>query len=143
VAFGLFIYFAIIPYHVEHTPHPGLSPAFLPILITWFLIITGAVLIGQCIWKRKRRKPAFHVSWDREEKNHGLKILSVSILYVYFISTLGYIVATPLALVAFMILMGARRWRTLLITVGLFTSLIYLIFEYFLKISLPMGTLFS
>ncbi len=143
IAMGGIIYYVLIPYQVDQMPHPGLSAAFFPELITWFLIMIGAILIVQSLWGERRGKSTFQIQWDREERNNGLMIVAISVLYVYLISSLGYFLATPVGFACLMIMMGVRRWWTLVISICLFTLIIYLFVEQFLKISLPGGKLFS
>jgi len=143
IAIGAIIHYVLIPYHVDQTPHPGLSASFFPELITWFLIMIGAILIVQSLWMGRREKSTFQIQWDRRERNHGLMVIAISVLYVYLISTLGYFIATPVGFAGLMVMMGVRRWWTLVISICVFTLIIFLFVEKFLKISLPGGKLFS
>ena len=66
---------------------------------------------------------------------------AILIAYAVLLETVGYLLLTPVALVALCVFLGFRRWFVMLVTVAGFTALVYVGFRYGMKILLPEGLL--
>ena len=64
------------------------------------------------------------------------------VIYCTALSTLGFYIASALFLPLSMILLGARKPLTILLTSGGVLLFVYFVFARLLEVSLPMGTLF-
>lgn len=145
IVFSGIIYFIILPIQVDQTPGPGLSAAFFPKLILWSLVLNATVIIVLNVLNQDenpQKNKQYNFEWGRRERKLSLSVMTVCVLYVYFMDILGYLVATPLSLGGLMLLLGARRWMTIFVSVFLYTFILYVVFGYLLNINLPQGILF-
>jgi putative tricarboxylic transport membrane protein len=68
-------------------------------------------------------------------------LIATCFAYVLAFAPLGYILATPLFLVAAMAILGERHWGRAIVIAVLFTAIFYLIFAQALGVRLPVGPL--
>jgi len=91
--------------------------------------------------KRKENKPPEKMNIAvKPVRFWGLFLLLV--LYCAALSRLGFYLASALFLPLSMVLLGAKKPLTILLTSGGVLLFVYLIFARLLEVSLPMGTLF-
>ncbi len=120
----------------------ALSPLFFPRLVA-----VGVGLLGGLLFFRGRSRP------DTLRAGEGFRLprqdaarvggtLALLVLYLAGLDTLGYLLATPLALVALKVFLGARRWVVIGAVAVVTTVAIYLGFQKGMSIILPEGTLF-
>jgi putative tricarboxylic transport membrane protein len=62
-------------------------------------------------------------------------------LYVAVFEPVGYLIATPLYVVAILFIHGGAPWRTLFVAPVLITTVLYLTFRFGLRIPVPGGVL--
>jgi putative tricarboxylic transport membrane protein len=118
-------------------PHdPGFM--FLPQILAGALIVLSVLLILQQIVSRMPRpKEAPPDRLDSREWLRTVGVLGVTAGYIALLQWLGFLVVTPVYLIAAMILSGAR-WRVSVgATAVAVTGIIYVSFVYFFKVSLP------
>jgi hypothetical protein len=87
--------------------------------------------------KKEARYMRDKVQW-RRMLPHGAWVLGLA-LGIYI---LGYIVITPLFLIAYMRWLKVK-WRTIIIDTVLVSVIIYFVFQFFLKVELYPGLLFK
>jgi putative tricarboxylic transport membrane protein len=68
-------------------------------------------------------------------------LIAACLGYMLAFAPLGYILATPLFLVAAMAILGERHWGRAIIIAALFTAIFYLVFAQALGVRLPVGPL--
>ena len=118
-------------------PHdPGIM--FLPQILAGVLIFLSVILILQQIVSRiPRPKEAPPDRLDSREWLQTVGLLGVTASYIAFLPWLGFLLVTPVYLIAAMLLSGAR-WRVSVgATAVAVTGVIYVSFVYFFKVSLP------
>lgn len=64
----------------------------------------------------------------------------IGIAYVYMIPRIGFFIATPIVLMGFMFLLGARHWFKILFSVSLVEGFMLLVFVRLLYLPIPEGT---
>ncbi len=114
---------------------PG--PGFFPFSLALMLIAFSIVLIAKS-WQREEQPLPFWPSrgWVRPLLGAG-----IFLLYALFLPPLGFILTTFFFLICWMWVIERIRWATILpISIGV-TSVLYLIFSYFLEVPLPAGFL--
>ena len=149
VAFAVLYYVVVIPDQVTVPRFEvgggvgGLaaSPLFFPRLMA---VALGA--LGACLLVRgySRSRSLANGEGFAFVANEGLRVAgTVAILstYVALLDTIGYVLLTPVALVALSAFLGFRRWWVMLATAVVFTATVYGIFRYGMKILLPEGLL--
>jgi len=118
-------------------PHdPGLM--FVPQILAGALILLSVLLILQQIVSRMPRpKEAPPDRLDSREWRQTVGLLGVTAGYIALLPWLGFLLVTPVYLIAAMRLSGAR-WRVSVgATAVAVTGVIYVSFVYFFKVSLP------
>lgn len=142
--FCIFTYFYIIPRYIMvwgKQTTPTLSPTFFPkfcviliaILAFFLLIISGRKT------KEERKKPML----GKKEKIRIILTMLAVFAYIYLIGLIGYWIMTPIFLGTIMIFFGVRDWRTVAFVTLLSVVGIYIFFQKFLKILLPLGSFFE
>ena len=115
----------------------GVSARSMPRLWIFFLLVSGImVLVQMLLGKEDPDAPLGR--WQL-----AVAVIVLSILSVFLFSYIGYYVSSGLFIVAFMLMLGERKPIPLVVTPiawGLFT---YFVFNKFLFISLPVGSLFQ
>lgn len=119
----------------------GLSPAFFPNAILVVLCGLSIMLVLTNLLSQHKTKP--RQVFDTESYINFIWVCLItfgSCLGLYYF---GFLVVSPLVIVATMLLMGEKKW-SLILTIGIVCPfVIYLIFATLLKKPLPVGILFS
>jgi putative tricarboxylic transport membrane protein len=143
---ALLIVFAVaIVWHVrDFPPMPGqtFGPALFPTLIAVALILSG-VLLAVGSLRGGRRQPVIELdAWVRSPRLlfDFFLALGAALFYILFSEALGYLIAAPLALLAFLIATGTRPFAAVPVAL-LVPLLIHYIFYTLLKVPLPWGLL--
>jgi Tripartite tricarboxylate transporter TctB family len=118
-------------------PHdPGIM--FVPRVLACGLILLSVLLILQQIFPRlprpKEMPPLRLVS---REWLQTFGLFGLTITYTGLLPWLGFLLVTPIYLVAAMLLSGARSRVSTGVTAVFATGVIYLSFVYFFRVSLP------
>ena len=126
-----------------------LSPAFWPgVLLTIGIVLSAIYLVMAVIWARRGPQPEDdeeHAPAGDSPDQSGsvLKLVLGFVLvgaYIYLLAPIGFVPATVLFSLAFLILTGERRWWVLVaFPVGAVTVLLGM-FTQLLVVSLPRGT---
>lgn len=139
------------------TKTENLGPAFFPTLLAAALAFLALLLVIAGLFPRgASRKDKGAAALDGaerlEEDAFGAEVIArkplfaavgLSFLYVGLISVLGYLVSTPLFLIALIRLLGYEKWvNNVIASVGL-TAALYLLFVVALGVHLPEGIFFS
>jgi len=146
VLFCIFIYFYIIPHYVS-VVYQGKTevfvylPTIFPRFITIFIAILAFLLLNvQKEAKEEKKEPIL----EKEENTRVLlKTMVIVFAYIYSIDLIGYWSATPIFLGTMVIFLGIRNRRTIIFTTLLFPVGVYIFFQKFLKIFLPLGSFFE
>jgi putative tricarboxylic transport membrane protein len=85
-------------------------------------------------------KPKFNV--EKKAASLFLAAVAVIVIYVSLVSTVGFILMTPLLMVAMMWLFGERHFVKMAVIAVVTTVLVWLLFTEVFMIFLPAGRLF-
>lgn len=157
VAFGLFVQFVLIPTQISQLSRAilatGVSPRAFPSVAAWGVTVFGAVVAARDVrvaLLRARERAANgpdNAQPDAPVREPGARVdlrglgifFGVLVLYVALLPVLGHLIATPLAIVAFMVLLGERRvWLLAVTSIGT-TVTMSLFFRVLLSTILPTG----
>lgn len=115
----------------------GVSARSMPRLWIFLMLVSGIMVIWSILTGKE----------DPDEPlgrwKLAVAVVVLSVLSVFLFSYIGYYISSGLFIVAFMLLLGERKPVTLVVTPiawGLFT---YFVFNKFLFITLPIGSLFQ
>lgn len=140
---GIFIIVYLIPFHIEDESASSLSPRFFPYFSATLLALMSALLTFQNYLKIRTLSTKKTEEEQKEKPMSRSDVLrpwlGVVILGIYFylFEMIGFLYATPIAMIALMWLFGQRKKTTLVFTSFIITAALYLIFEKGLKV--PLG----
>ena len=118
-------------------PHdPGI--VFVPRILASALIFLSVLLILQQIVPRlPRPEEAPPEPLDSREWFQTVGLFGLTVAYTALLPWLGFVLATPIFLVAAIFLSGEHRGARTGITAVVVTAVIYVSFVYFFRVSLP------
>jgi putative tricarboxylic transport membrane protein len=134
----LWLAFTYIP-AARVTGEPG--PRAFPVVLGATLLALGIVISTAAWWRETRKTPAIAVKIlsNREARIVG-GTFALLILYAFVMEQLGFLIATPLAmLLAMGGLLGIREWRFMLVFASGSTAICWLFFVKLLETPLPRG----
>jgi hypothetical protein len=122
------------------------TAARLPDLIGWVVVLLACLAIVQVLfdWRRQRAAGTLVVfpAPDWRAVGIGGAFLALILIYALSINMVGYLIATPLfMLIPFLILRPIGRVAAIA-TAGTVTVFIWLVFFWFLRLSIPLFPVF-
>jgi len=132
---------------VEQNMHTGggeqnaaLFPGLLSSLLLFLIVLkTASILVTSR--NRTDKEEQDIVIFEKEGRKRLATVFFVFVLYLIGLATLGYYVATPLALAAFFIVLGLRNPLTIFsLSLGV-TLIVWYTFGTLLRVILPVGML--
>ncbi len=151
-SFVVVLYF-LIPSQIDmiETQHLSMSPAFYPRLV---IIATALLALIYLVSSFLREKKKIAVSKELEGVHKGVDILGdnphrtlttagILLGYIYLLEFMGFLIATPIGLAAFMFHMGNRRIKIFCLAMIIVPLVAYYFFQKVMLIMLPSGSLFE
>ena len=112
------------------------GPAAIPIILCVSLIILGAVLaVGGFLVKKKAAEPFI----QKRDVILVAELTGTCLLYIILLQVIGYLLATPLLLAAILLIVGTRKWKTIIMVSLITTVVLFLLFYSLLQVNLPLG----
>jgi hypothetical protein len=145
---ALVVIFYIIPNFIvleEEFAFISLSPAFFPTLAAWIIAGLAAGRFVLIFIKEKSApvKRAGEAWLSRDEERNAYKSALVIIAYVLSMKYIGFLVSTPLALAALLVLQDFKKpKRIILISISV-ALCVYLFFFYVMQVHFPKGRIFE
>jgi putative tricarboxylic transport membrane protein len=133
---GWYLWLTIAAPHRRLPYDPGIM--FVPRVLACGLILLSVLLIFQQIFPhlpRPKEMPPLRL--DSREWLQTFGLFGLTITYTALLPWLGFLLVTPIYLVAAMLLSGARSRVSTGVTAVFVTGVIYLSFVYFFRVSLP------
>jgi putative tricarboxylic transport membrane protein len=116
----------------------GPGPDYFPKLAA---IILGLLAIMLIFKKEKQDGEVYEISGKSSALLFVLGFV-VMIVYAILIQWLGFSISSVLVAISWMVLMGIRKWVTLLVASVLISAGITYVFEYLLSVPIPHGILY-
>ena len=118
------------------------GPRMFPLIVSSLMIAIGvAHILGA--WLVRRRLPA-----DSEEKKkengsikHVILICIACGVYCLLLESVGYLIMTPLLIIAIMMSVGERKIGSILTTTVVVSAFLFCVFYYALNVRIPLGIL--
>ena len=117
------------------------SPLFFPRLMATLLGMLGLAIFVRGHSRSRNLSDGEGFPFEVGEVLRVAGTAAILIAYTLLLETFGYVLLTPLTLIALCVFLGFRRWFVLLVTAVGFTVLVYVGFRYGMKILLPEGLL--
>jgi len=140
------VVYLIIPVEIQelmrYDASTGLSPSVFPKLSVFLIGLFSALLVFSGLRSEDATARGNGEALKIGSRTRVVTTLIILAAYIYLISILGYLVATPLALGLLMWYFGERRWLLILALAILATMGISVFFRYVMYIILPEGILF-
>ena len=126
-----------------------LGPRVFPYALGMGIMLCGLLLgIGAFFRWQPERAGLLSDAGGAEEVEKGpfsptrlLAAVVATAIYVAAFEPVGYLIATPLYVVAILLIHGGAPWRTLFVAPVLITTVLYLTFRFGLRIPVPGGVL--
>ena len=148
LAGALLVIFYVIPNFIvldEEYAFISLSPAFFPTLAAWIIagLAAGQFLLVLVQEKAVPMKRAGGEWLSREEEINAYKSALVIIVYVIAMKYLGFLISTPLALAALLLLQNIKKPVKVVIVSISVAVCVYLFFLYVMQVHFPKGRFFE
>lgn len=136
---ALLAIFVIIPAGIDS---PGdvniraLAPDFWPNIVMTFLAIIGLIIAiqGYATGKKTTQKTPIHTRYWR-----AVSAIILLFIYYWLLQTLGFVIASCIALLAFCLLAGERRLYYVLPLAILLPLLLFYFFTHIATVAIPLG----
>lgn len=127
-----------------------LGAGFFPILLTITLVVLSILLLGSSFFSRKNQDGKAAIAggerleedaFTAEEISYPilLSTMGLSILYVALLNFSGYLLTTPLFIIALVRILGMKQWVNIIALAAVLTAALYLLFGWALGVPLPAG----
>ncbi|MBW2004346.1 MAG: tripartite tricarboxylate transporter TctB family protein [Deltaproteobacteria bacterium] len=141
LVFSAALYFLIIPHGIEHgRTGTGLDPAFMPDLIAVILAILSLLLILSRYVTRGSKASLGNV---RFFPLRTMITIALFITYITITPMVGYLPATGIILLTYLLFFGARKWVTIVMVTVTLPLILYWFFAKVMLVMLPTGILFG
>lgn len=117
------------------------SPLFFPRLMAALLGALGVIISVRGHSRERNLRDGEGFAFESREAFRVAVTAAILVAYAVLLESVGYLLLTPVTLVALCVFLGFRRWFVLLVTAVAFTGLVYVGFRYGMKILLPEGPL--
>lgn len=117
----------------------GIGPAGFPRFIAVLLVVLGVVQTAMTL-KAGVNAPTFNA--EKRAACLFISAIVMCVVYVMLVSTVGFVLLTPLLMIGMMFLFGERNIKTMLIISIVTTACVWLLFTEVFMIFLPAGRLF-
>jgi putative tricarboxylic transport membrane protein len=126
-----------------------LGPSVFPSVLGAGIVLCGLLLgVGALFRWQPKQSGLLSGGGGAEEVEKGLfsptrllGAVAATAFYVAAFEPVGYLIATPLYVVAILLIHGGAPWRTLIVTPVVITSVLYLTFRFALRVPVPAGVL--
>ena len=149
VAGALLLYFVVVPAEIavpKFTVGGGVggiaaSPLFFPRLTAALIGLLGAALLVRGHTRARSLTDGEGFPFVSGQALRVAGSAAILVVYAVLLEPVGYLLLTPLALVALCVFLGFRQWMVIIATALIFSALVYFGFRYGMKILLPEGLL--
>lgn len=117
------------------------GPEFFPRFLCVALFICCLILLVTNLLKKDDKSKAPTISLLNKDMQKCLLALAVIVVYALLWNVIGFILATPLALFAMMLILGQRNYLKMAIVSVCADAVIFCAFKFLLQIEMPMGFL--
>ncbi len=120
----------------------AIGPSYFPNILAGGLFLFSAVLVGRGAFG-KATGSGKGLGFSLKDKGTRRLFVSVviALLFVATLKTIGFMLDCTLVVLLYLLLLGVKRPLYLVLVPPAVTVAVYLVFEKFLSISLPMGVL--
>jgi putative tricarboxylic transport membrane protein len=132
----------IITFSFRQFRNVPIGPEFFPRYLASGLFLCSAILVIQALLqKSKTDKPAPTISPLNKGMQRLFAGIGIILVYAFCWELLGFIIATPLAMFGMMLLLGFRKYRTMVLFSLGATLVVFSAFRFFLNVDMPLGFL--
>jgi putative tricarboxylic transport membrane protein len=117
------------------------SPLFFPRLTAGLIGLLGVFLLVRGHSRARSLADGEGFPFNGAEATRVGGSAAILVVYALLLEPVGYLVVTPLALIALCVFLGFRQWIVTLVTAVVFAAVVYFGFRYGMKILLPEGVL--
>ena len=124
-------------------PLVPIGPEFFPRYLAVGLFICSAILIIQSLVTKPKKNEEKAPTISPFDKGMQRLLVGIGIIIAYAAlwEPLGFLIATPLSMIAIMLLLGYRKYLMMIIFSLGTTLVIFGAFSFFLNVTMPLGIL--
>ena len=148
-ALAVFIFFTsnTIPLMRAVEKHSIVNARFFPKLMSIILIVLSLTMVLVNVFKRSPKPYTNDAAGQPDETGEKswirlLLIIVLSVAYFFGLNTLGFLIASALYMLLFLLILGTRKWYVLVSLTAAIPISVYVIFKILLSIPLPRGILY-
>ncbi len=123
----------------------ALSPAVFPRFVSTCLFVLSAILTVSGLRRRaaakREGKEETKVRLELPFVRRFILLAVVSLVYLFLLEPIGYVLATPLCIAAGILIFGERRWPRVLLVSVISTAVLYAVFKMLFRVPLPRSPL--
>lgn len=145
LVFSLLLFFGVTPNHVDSPKFGVMSARFFPNLGTIILFVFSSALFISALLKIRKNKAPSDGAPQKETFRGKLLdprslrpyiVILIIFVQTYCFESFGYLVSTPLTLVAVMLAMGQYNYKVIVLnTIGV-TGVLFVLFDQILGLAL-------
>ncbi|MFC5604772.1 tripartite tricarboxylate transporter TctB family protein [Sporosarcina koreensis] len=139
VIMAIAIVYLILSFQLPLYPYTQVDADVLPKGLGFLLLGLAILLFIQNRPETEEEKQKRNIK--KEDVILLLLTLAALLLYVFFLEILGFILTTGIFLIVTMRMFGYMNWKRNVMVSLVFTFILYIAFNYLLKIYLPQGIL--
>lgn len=120
------------------------AAALWPRIILLIIIIATIVLLARLILRKAITRKGFcnAITLDESQRKIFMRVstvMAVTILYASFMNLIGFLIISLISQLLILLILGTRRWVTLITTPLWLTASLYFLFIKIIHIPLPRG----
>lgn len=139
ILFGAFYSYLTAALPDRNLPNT-LGSSFMPWVLVTCLFVLSILLMLQTIFKGSAETCDYAIS--KKEGAGVFFLVIIVITYMKAMTYFGFLLVTPIFLAVLMLIIGARKWKEIVLTSTLVTFGVYLFFQKVFQIILPAGEFF-
>lgn len=130
---SIFIFYSSTQFDMSFIGTSGLGPEFFPKVLAVVLFVLSAMMCYGSI-KNKNKKSIYN-----ENMKYTFTTMGIFAVYIFCIKFLGYLTSTILFAFVVITLLKSKSMVLRVVFAVLFPTVLYLLFTYVFKVSLPTG----
>lgn len=129
------VIYSVVELDLGNLAKPG--PGMFPFLSGVGIVVLTLLWLGTNVKKIAKGAPL----WGKNEWVNPIILIILTIVYIVLLEYAGYIISTLLFVFGWQMLIEHRKISSSLLTAGVCTVALYLVFVIFLRVPLPEGIL--
>ena len=138
----LLLGYAILYYfQVYSLPNPEINLLLIRPVFYMLVVATVIYILLQIFGESNQKNEEDSAQTEPIKWNRTIAFSILTVAYVFILDYVGFVILTLVYMVALMLVLGVRTYKSLVLVPLVLTTLIYLVCEVWLNVRLPQGFL--